>query len=120
MPVKSDVRLVEDLVSRFPFFEDIYAAHSYPDEDVLAHVIFWDITQATVRAFIARDPDGLDWRSVLAFLEERLSRDDPDVTVVICTSFLWNLPWPNTPGYELTEHLGPVLAGRFQKVRPHG
>jgi hypothetical protein len=114
--------MVRDLVARFPFFEDLYDSHTYPtaDEDVLTHVIFWDITQDVVRAFVAQDPDGLDWRGVLAFLEEWMRREIPDVNVVICTSFLLNLPWPHTPGHGMTEYLGPVMARKFQEIRPDG
>ncbi|QFG24698.1 hypothetical protein [Actinomadura sp. WMMB 499] len=116
----ADVQFVQDLVAEFPYFEETYDAHCYPDEDVYPHVVFWDITQAVVRSFVARGSHALDWRAVLVFLEERVSRDVPEVTVVICTSFLWNLPFPDDPGYGITEHLGPVLARRFQEVRPNG
>ncbi|WP_262403295.1 hypothetical protein [Actinomadura sp. CNU-125] len=67
----TDVQFVQDLVAEFPFFEETYDAHCYPDEDVLPHVVFWDITQAVVRAYLAHrtrtpwtgEPSSVSWKT---------------------------------------------------------
>jgi hypothetical protein len=56
----------------------------------------------------------------LRFLEEQLQLGVPDVTEVIVTSFLFNLPWPDQPGYGLVDHLGPVMSTQFALIRPPG
>ncbi|MFJ8608092.1 hypothetical protein ACIRH0_12950 [Streptomyces sp. NPDC093675] len=118
--MSADVQLVEYLVARFPALEDSYSAHVFNEDGVLPHVFFWDVTQDVVNSFVAQDPDALDWRSVLAFLEEQLSRGIPKVNEVICTSFLWYLPNPGDPGYEIINHLGPTMTRKFREMRPHG
>jgi hypothetical protein len=112
--------LVEDLVARFPVLEDSYSAHVFNEDGVLPHVFFWDVTQDVVDSFVGQDLDALDWRSVLAFLEEQLCRGIPEVSEVICTSFLGYLPHPGDPGYEIVTHLGPTMIRSFQKIRPLG
>lgn len=114
------VQLVEDVVARFPILEDSYDAHVYNEGGVLPHVFFWDVTQGVVNSFVTQNPDTLDWRSVLAFLEEQLCRGILEVNEVITTSFLWYLPNPGDPGYEIVAHLGPVMTRKFQEIRPRG
>ncbi|SEE18977.1 hypothetical protein SAMN05428939_7661 [Streptomyces sp. TLI_105] len=64
MPVSGDVRLVEDLVARFPVFEDAYDAHVDNMDGVLPHVFFWDVTQDVVRSFVGQRPDATSWTGV--------------------------------------------------------
>ncbi|MFD3525305.1 hypothetical protein [Streptomyces sp. NPDC058653] len=118
--MSADVQLVEDLVARFPALEDPYSAHIFNEEGVLPHVFFWDVTQELVRSFVERGSDALDWRSVLAFLEEQLSRGIPEVSEVIGTSFLWYLPNPGDPGHEIINYLGPAMTRGFREIRPRG
>ncbi|MET9349722.1 hypothetical protein [Streptomyces termitum] len=117
------VRLVHDLVGHVPSFEDAYASHVFRQGEVLPHVFFWDVVQATVRSFLARDdardPEP-DWRRTLDFLEERCGRGDAVVDEVIVTSFLGDLPSPHEPGHGIVDRLGPVMAARFDRVRPTG
>lgn len=115
------MNLVEDLVARFPVLEDSYASHVFDNTgEALPHVYFYEVSQEVVRSFVSRDPDALDWRSVLAFLEEQLCRGILEVTEVICTSFLWYLPNPGDPGFEISAHLGPAMTRRFHEIRPGG
>ncbi|MFD9484046.1 hypothetical protein [Streptomyces sp. NPDC059991] len=114
-----DVQLVKDLVARVPAFEDHYESHVFNEDGVLPHVFFWDVTQATVDSFLGNE-DEPDWRSTLEFLEEQSALGVPEIDEVIVTSFLNSLPFPGKPGHELVEHLGPVLAAKFARVRPAG
>ncbi|WP_406474173.1 hypothetical protein [Streptomyces sp. NBC_01615] len=118
--MSGDVKLVEDLVARFPILEDSYSAHVFNEDGVLPHVFFWDFLQDVVNSFVLQDPDAVDWRSVLVFLEDQLRKGIPEVNEVICTSFLWYLPHCGDPGYGLVAHLGPAMACKFQEIRPRG
>ncbi|WP_405947718.1 hypothetical protein OG588_15025 [Streptomyces prunicolor] len=117
--MSADVQLVKDLVTRFPILEDSYESHVFNNMDeLLPHVYFYEVSQEVVQSFISRDPDALDWRSVLAFLEEQLNRGVLAVTEVIVTSFLWYMPNPGDPGHEIVSHLGPTMTRKFHEVRP--
>ncbi|MFF3861574.1 hypothetical protein [Streptomyces sp. NPDC002209] len=113
------VRLVEDLVAQVPGFEDSYECHVFNDNGVLPHVFFWDVVQDTVRSYLAEgDPDGPNWRRVLAFLEEETQRRVPGAIEVIVTSFLCDLPYEGEPGYGVQAHLGPAMKERYLQLRP--
>jgi hypothetical protein len=114
-----DVQLVQDLVARIPEFDDLYEAHVFNEDGVLPHVIFWDVTQATVDSYLGVEGEP-DWRSTLDFLEEQIGLGVREIDEVIVTSFLNYLPFPGKPGHEIVEHLGPVLAERFARIRPTG
>lgn len=118
--VTSDVRLVQDLVTRFPVFHEAYYGHAFDPGEVLPHVIFWDVAQTVVKAFVADDVDGLDWRAVLEFLERQVCEGDREVTTVIVTSFLYYLPHPDKVGHDIIEHLGSAMAQLFRGIRPSG
>ncbi|MFC8918085.1 hypothetical protein ACFT5C_20175 [Streptomyces sp. NPDC057116] len=113
------VRLVEDLVARVPGFEDAYECHVFNEHGVLAHVFFWDVVQDTVRSYLGEgEPDGPDWRRVLAFLETETRRRVPGAIEVIVTSFLYDLPHEGEPGSGIEEHLGPEMKRRYLELRP--
>ncbi|MCY0935157.1 hypothetical protein [Streptomyces sp. H34-S4] len=113
------IRLVEDLVAQVPGFEDAYERHLFNEDEVLPHVFFWDVVQDTVRSYLAQgDPDGPDWRPVLAFLEEETRRRVPGAIEVIVTSFLYDLPYKREPGYGIEAHLGPAMRERYRQLRP--
>ncbi|MGW2401854.1 hypothetical protein ACWCYY_35395 [Kitasatospora sp. NPDC001664] len=113
------VRLVEDLVARVPGFEGAYECHLENEHEVLTYVFFWDVVQDTVRSYLGEgEPDGPDWRQVLAFLEEETLRCVPGAIEVIVTGFLYNLPFPGRPGYGIEVHLGPVMMERYLRIRP--
>ncbi|MFC9326188.1 hypothetical protein [Kitasatospora sp. NPDC057015] len=114
-----DVRFVRDLVARIPAFDDLYRSHVFNEDGVLAHVIFWDITLATVASYLG-DEDEPDWRSTLPFLEEQLSLGVPEISEVVVTSFLNYLPWPGEPGHGIVRELGPAMARSFASIRPSG
>ncbi|MEV4757296.1 hypothetical protein AB0J86_19570 [Micromonospora sp. NPDC049559] len=114
-----DVQLVQDLVSRVPAFGGLYDAHVFNNDGVLPHVIFWEITQDTVRSHLGAD-DAPDWRETLRFLEEQMGPEIPEINTVIVTSFLFALPWPHKAGYGIVQELGPRLAKAFAKIRPSG
>ncbi|MEU4237737.1 hypothetical protein [Actinoplanes sp. NPDC026619] len=65
-----DVQLVLDLVTKIPGFEEIYEIHVGENDEVLPHVIFWDITQEVVASFLRNDPEPSKWSAALHFLEE--------------------------------------------------
>jgi hypothetical protein len=115
-----DVKLVQDLVAEFPEFEEDYELHSFGGGDILPHVFFWDVVQGVTSSFLSRGDCSLDWRAVISYLEDQLKRDVPEVTEVIVTSFIGNLPYPGSPGSDLANHLGPCMAEFFRKVRPAG
>ncbi|MFI9235602.1 hypothetical protein [Streptomyces sp. NPDC053079] len=113
------VRLVEDLVAQVPGFEDAYECHVFNEHGVLSHLFFWDVVQDTVRSYLGEgDPDGPDWRRVLAFLEEQTRRRVPGAIEVIVTSFLYDLPYEREAGYGIEAHLGPVMKERYLQLRP--
>nr|WSX54075.1 hypothetical protein OG409_37265 [Streptomyces sp. NBC_00974] len=113
------VQLVEDLVAQVPGFEDAYECNLFNEHEVLSHVFFWDVVQDTVRSYLAQgDPDGPDWRRVLAFLEEETRRRVPGAIEVIVTSFLYNLPYERQPGHGIEAHLGPAMKERYLQLRP--
>jgi hypothetical protein len=118
--VNGDVQLVEDLVAKFPDLEDSYNSHVFNEGEVLPHVFFWDVTQDVINSFASRSGGPLDWQSILDFLEDWLRRGIPEASELICTSFLCYLPHPGSPGCEIVNHLGPVMARSFREVRPYG
>lgn len=113
-------QLVEDLVVQFPMLEDSYSSHVFNEGGVLPHVFFWDVVQEVIDSFLSHAPNSLDWRSVLSFLEDRISRGDSEVNEVICTSFLWYMPNPGEAGYDLVAQMGPAMARKFLEIRPRG
>ncbi|MET7621912.1 hypothetical protein [Streptomyces sp. NPDC005408] len=118
--MRGDVRLVQDLVAKFPILEDSYEAHVFNEDGTLPHVFFWDVTQDVMNSFISQDPDSLDWVSILSFLEDRMRGGIPEEIDLICTSFLWYLPHSGDPGYGIIAQLGPLMAAGFRRVRPGG
>lgn len=140
------VRLVTELVERVPGFRDLYESHVFNEDTVLAHVFFWDVTRETVRSYLGAaakagtdteagtgvaagacacagaGPDGdvPDWRRTLEFLEEQSTRGIAGIDEVVVTSFLGYLPFPGSPGHDITRELGPALAVRFARIRPAG
>ncbi|MFF2061439.1 hypothetical protein ACFVWZ_06490 [Streptomyces sp. NPDC058200] len=120
-----EVAFVDDLVSAFPELQDDYETHVYNNDGVLAHLFLWDVTQRVVESFRNQDDDAPDWRAVLSFLEDRFLEEqtagkDSVVDSLITTAFLWNLPFPGSPGHEISSHLGPTLTRRFQEMRSLG
>ncbi|MEU2297877.1 hypothetical protein ACK389_00375 [Streptomyces antibioticus] len=116
--MERDVQLVRDFVTAVPCFEDLFDAHVFNEGTVLPHVFFWDVVQETVASFVGGDDT--NWRVTLRFLEEQLRLDVHEVTGVIVTSFLLDLPWPDQPEYGLVDHLGPAMSARFTAIRPSG
>ncbi|MGW7319293.1 hypothetical protein [Streptomyces sp. NPDC054854] len=112
-------RLVEDLVAQVPGFEDAYESHVFNENGVLPHMFFWDVVQDTVHSYLAEgDPDGPDWRRVLAFLEEETQHRMPGAIEVIVTSFLNDLPYEGDPGHSIEAHLAPAMKKRYLQLRP--
>ncbi|MFG2334625.1 hypothetical protein ACGFMM_34170 [Streptomyces sp. NPDC048604] len=114
------VRLVQDLVAKVPGFEEAYEAHVVGEHGVLPHVFFTvDVVEETVSSYLGEgDPDGPDWRQVLAFLEDESRSAVPGACSVIVTSFLDDLPYEGQPGCGLAAHLGPVMGAKFRELRP--
>lgn len=114
------VQLVSDLVTHIPEFRRAFDAHVFNQGGVLPHVFFWDVVQDTVRSFLGEAPGTADWRRTLDFLEEQSGRGVLGIDEVIVTSFLNDLPYPDEPGHAITLQLGPVMAARFERIRPGG
>ncbi|MCX2183400.1 hypothetical protein KV205_23125 [Streptomyces sp. SKN60] len=119
-----DEQLVRELAARIPEFEEMLSDHIENEHGVLPHMFFWDVYQETMRSFLAHDDEAAsdlpDWREVLRFLEEQSSLGIREVDGVIVTSFLEYLPYPGEEGHDIVEHLGPVLAAKFARIRPAG
>ena len=117
---RAAVRLVEDLVAKVPGFEEAYETHVDEEHGVLSYVFFAiDVVNETVRSYLGEaDPDGPDWRQVLAFLEEESRRAVPGAYSVIVTSFLDQLPYEGQPGFGIEAHLGPVMTAKYLELRP--
>ncbi|WP_418958845.1 hypothetical protein [Streptomyces tritici] len=117
---RAAVRLVEDLVAQVPGFEEAYESHVLEEGGVLPHVFFMlDVLPETLRSYLGEgDPEGPDWRAVLAFLEGESRRAVPGAYSVIVTSFLYDLPYEGQPGCGFEVHLGPVMAAKFAELRP--
>jgi hypothetical protein len=114
MTVSQD--MVRDLVLAFPQLRQMYDEHVADNDEVLPHVIFGigdGITDRVIAAYVARDPEGLDWRGILDHLDEQLGLDNKEITDVICTDFLYGLPWSGQPGHTITEELPPRLRSMY-------
>ncbi|MFC8715841.1 hypothetical protein [Kitasatospora sp. NPDC057198] len=117
--MSEDVQLVEELVARIPGFQDLYETHIFNNDSLLPHPFFWEVTQETVSSYLG-DAESPDWQQTLQFLEEQAEKGVPEIDKVIVTSFLYNLPFPGSPGHDIVDHLGPVLTRRFAELRPGG
>lgn len=117
-----DVELLHDLVERFPQLAEDYEIHLAESGEPLAHVFFWEVTQAVVHAYNGDDARyvDLDWRALVRYLDQIFPTAPREVEKVIVTSFLLYLPSPTEPGYSIVGELGPALAERFKLVRPGG
>ncbi|MFE5297148.1 hypothetical protein [Streptomyces sp. NPDC056632] len=113
-------------MDRIPEFEEMLSDHIEEEHGMLPHMFFWDVYQETMRSYLQRDSGGEaasdlpDWREVLRFLEEQSSLGVSEVNAVIVTSFLEYLPFPGEEGHDIIEHLGPVMAEKFARIRPEG
>jgi hypothetical protein len=112
-----------DLAAAFPLGENLDFYYDASDE-FLPHVYFGvEVTPRVVAAYTARDddgPGGLDWRAVLAFLDEAARTRGDAVKTVIGTSFLFRLPRPGQEGYGIVAELPAELARLFRLARPEG
>ncbi|WP_412738874.1 hypothetical protein [Krasilnikovia sp. MM14-A1259] len=61
-----------------------------------------------------------DWRAALQFLEQEFASAEPEVRTLLVSAFLYYLPFPDQPGHEIVEHLGPTLKAQFSVTRPSG
>ncbi|WP_423464042.1 hypothetical protein ACO229_05350 [Promicromonospora sp. MS192] len=123
---RSDEAFAVELAETFPSLGKNIDFYYDDPETFLAHVYFGvDVTPKVVQAYVAdvtgeRTADQLDWRAVLAFLEEKLHAGDPEVRTVIGTSFLFQLPTPGQAGYAIVDELHGELAALFKAARPNG
>ncbi|WP_405058260.1 hypothetical protein OG474_36745 [Kribbella sp. NBC_01505] len=114
------VRMVESLVARFPEYTGAFEAHVFNEGGVLPHLFFGEVEEAVLEAFVVDDPEGLDWRGVLGFLDEQWRGGLPDVRGVVSASFLWGLPHPGRRGYGIVDQLPAALAQEYRRIRPGG
>ncbi|MCA2217640.1 DUF7674 family protein [Jidongwangia harbinensis] len=112
--------LVRELVDRFGPLRPIHAEHLAENGGaVLPHVLFWDLTQAVVDAFL-RPEAPLDWRTFLDVLDRAYDGGDAYLRGIVEVSFLENLPFPAEPGHGIVDSLPPGLRTIFDRVRPAG
>lgn len=90
--------VAERLVERVPQFRPIYEEHKADNEgDVLAHLLWGDLTRFVFSAWAAGDLQTVD--AVVAFNEEAIQSDDPEVRNLVKDSFVEScgpydeLPW---------------------------
>ncbi|MEV5839559.1 hypothetical protein [Nocardia sp. NPDC052112] len=115
------VKLIEDMAGHFPEVEESYACHVENfDGEVLPHVFLWDLIGEIVESSLVEDDWLVAWGPVLDFLEARATEGDTEDINVISHSFLLSLPYPDSPGYSIINHLGPSLAQRLSQIRPSG
>ena len=112
--------LVQDLADRFEPLRPIHAEHLAENGgEVLPHVLFWDITQAVVDAYL-RPESPLDWSEFLKVIEREYRDGDAYLRGIVEVSFLENLPYPHEAGHGIVESLPPLLRTTFNRVRPAG
>ncbi|MFC8800636.1 hypothetical protein ACFT2C_23120 [Promicromonospora sp. NPDC057138] len=118
-------QFARDLAEKFPWFQDPLEPYLDESDAGFAYVFFAvEVTPEIVKSFIASEESGtnsdLDWRGVVAFLDEWHSRGLQDVDNVIKASFLLQFPPSGAPGYGLVRDLPAALHESFHIVRPHG
>jgi hypothetical protein len=118
MAKAGDIRLVEDMVARFPALRPAYERHLATIGELLPHVLLWEFADLVVAAYLGES--ALDWRGFLAYLETRLVRGDARVDGLIGTSLLEILPAPARPAYGIVGELGPLASLLFAEIRPAG
>lgn len=120
--MEASERFARELGNEFPFFRDQLEGYLDDGDDGFAYVFLAvEVTPELLAAYLASrtSPDvELDWRALLAFLDDWFGRDDPDIDNVIKASFLLQLPNPGQPGSEVVEHLPEGLERAFRIVRP--
>jgi hypothetical protein len=112
--------LVQVLVDRLEPLRPIVDQHvAENDGEMLPHVLFWDLTQAVVDAYL-RPEAPLDWREFVRVLEQEYPGGDAYLRGIVEVSFLENLPGPQEKGYGIVRSLPPGLRDAFDRVRPGG
>jgi hypothetical protein len=123
---QSDESFSLELAETFPSLGENIDFYFDDPETFLAHVYFGvEVTPKVVAAYVAditgeATDDQLDWRAVLAFLNDQLRAGDQAVRTVIGTSFLFQLPNPGQAGYAIVDELEGELADLFRLARPNG
>ena len=109
------------LVRNHRWLEPVLSEHIADNDEVLDHVLMGEITWAVVKAHLeGSEASREDVAAVLHDLDVEFGPPNPNdgkepsVRGVIALSFLFNLPDPGQPGYEIRKSLGPNLAA----VRP--
>jgi hypothetical protein len=108
---------LRDLVHDHSWLEPVLAEHIADNHEVLTHVLMGGITRVLVAAHMDSS-HGSHERvvSVLKDLESAFAAPtavpDSEVGVrgLIALSFLFNLPDPGEPGFDIRKMLGPSLA----------
>jgi hypothetical protein len=109
---------VENFARDLPGFDELLSIHLENQGVILPHVFFGlDVVPATLESYLGRDWDGVDWRSVLSYLEGKFRMHIREVDGIIVTSFLYNLPYEGQPGAEIARFLGPEMKAKFAELR---
>ena len=103
--------LLRDLGAVAPELEVARQAHVAYYGELLAHVLFGDVT----RWVVERGP-GPEVRDVLGVLERHLDEGDEDVQEVLILSFLYNLFGDDPSELAIQAALGPHLRAKFDAM----
>jgi hypothetical protein len=102
---------IDLLIDEFPQLGPLREEYLTQFSEMLPHVFFGFLTEWLVNEYRAdpqRGPDAV-WRRLLDRLEQGYRTGDPDVQDLLAASFVENLPYPDEPGGDIVEHLGPSL-----------
>jgi hypothetical protein len=120
VPREKENAFVKSLVSRFPILEPILVEHLEDHGQILPHLFFADLTRYLVSSFVTTESRGqlpsLGLREILDHLESVFAENDEDLSGLIDTSFLQNLPYAHEEGYRICKLLGPKSRARLHEV----
>jgi hypothetical protein len=113
------VAFVDRVTEAVPALLRLAAENEYGDRgDVLVHGFLGDVAFREVDNYRSGGPVAMEEvRTVVALLERELGTDR-GVDEAIAVSFVENLPYPDEPGADLADLLGPKLRAELDRQRP--
>ena len=99
--------VVQALVDEVPGLRPLLREHLQDNDEVLAHVVFGDLTRFVQETALQRGANSPVVANILNFLEDAMSSEDEKVRELVSVSFLENLDH-DIPAYaEIRAMLGP-------------
>jgi hypothetical protein len=113
------VAFVDRVTEAVPALLRLAAENEYGDHgDVLVHGFLGDVAFRELDNYRSGGPVAMEEvRTVVALLETELGVDR-GVDEAIAVSFVENLPYPDQPGADLVDLLGPKLRAELARQRP--